>query len=175
MKKLIVKILNIIVMLAGTGVQASAQDFKAEQYVQSASIELKGNIEQVFPLFTPLGEKKWAEGWNPNLIFPSSGEMQEGLIFQTPDHVHGAPRMTWVVSRYSVRDHQIQYIISSAVRVAIISVTCTTSGKDSTNATISYSLTGLSAEGNELSHHLIGKIFATNLKDWETAINSYLK
>jgi hypothetical protein len=175
MKKIIANILRIILVFIGTGAQASAQDFKAEQYVQSASIELKGNIEQLFPLFTPLGEKKWAEGWNPNLIFPSSGEMQEGLIFQTPDHVHGAPPLTWVVSRYNVSDHQVQYIVSSAVRVAIISVACTASGKDSTNARISYVLTGLSAEGNALSHHLIGKIFASNLKDWETAINNYLK
>jgi hypothetical protein len=175
MKKLVVKILQMALVFVGAEVQASAQDVKAEQYVQSATIELKGNIDRVFPLFTPLGEKKWAEGWDPNPIFPSSGVMQEGLIFQTPDHVHGAPRMTWVVSRYNVRDHQIQYIISSAVRVAIISVTCTASSKDCTNANVSYSLTGLSAEGNALSHHLIGKIFATNLKDWETAINAYLK
>jgi hypothetical protein len=175
MKKLITNILRIILVFVGTGAQASAQGFKAEQYVQSASIELKGNIEQVFPLFTPLGEKKWAEGWNPNLIFPSSGEMQEGLVFQTPDHVRGAPAMTWVVSRYNVSEHQVQYIVSSAVRVATISVTCTASGKDNTNARISYVLTGLSAVGNELSHHPIGKIFTSNLKDWETAINASLK
>ena len=173
MKKLTTTIVGLAFL--GAEVQASAQEFKAEHYVQSASIELKGNIDLVFPLFTPLGEKKWAEGWDPQPFFPSSGEMQEGLVFQTPDHVHGAPRMTWVVSRYSVRDHQIQYIVSSAVRVATISVTCTASGKDSTNAKISYSLTGLTAEGNALSHHVIGKIFASNLKDWEIAINTALK
>jgi hypothetical protein len=175
MKKLIVNTLSIILGLVVADVQGKAQNFKAEQYVQSASIDLNGNIDRVFPLFTPLGEKNWAEGWDPHLIFPSSGEMQEGLIFQTPDHVHGAPPLIWVVSRYNVSDHRIQYIITSAIRVTIISVTCTASGKNSTNAKISYELIGLSPEGNELSHHLIGKLFATNLKDWETAINTYLK
>jgi hypothetical protein len=101
--------------------------------------------------------------------------MQEGLIFQTPDHIHGVPPLTWVVSRYTVSSHYIQYIIASPMRVTIISITCTASGTNSTTATVSYSLTGLSPEGNELSHHLIGKIFESNLKDWETAINTYLQ
>jgi hypothetical protein len=175
MKKLIVNILTIILVLLVTEIQGKAQDFKAEQCVQSASIELNGNIDRVFPLFTALGEKNWAEDWNPDLVFPSSGEMQEGLIFQTPDHVHGAPSLTWVVSRYNVSSHQIQYIVTSSIRVTVISVTCTISGTNNTIATISYKLTGLNPEGNELSHHLIGKIFATNLKDWQTAINNYLK
>lgn len=167
--------LGAIVVLGCNNTQAKAQTFVAEQYAQSASIELKANIEKVFPLFTPLGEKKWTEDWDPKIISTSSGEMQEGLIFQTPDHVHGAPLLTWVVSRYNVTTHRIQYIVSSPVRVAIITVTCTASSKNSTIAKISYALTGLSAEGNELSHHLIGNIFANNLKDWETAINTYLK
>jgi hypothetical protein len=175
MNKLIINTLSTILGVALSGAPVSAQDFKAEQYAQGASIELNGTIDRVFPLFTALGEKNWAEGWNPSLVFPASGEMREGLIFQTPDHVHAAPALTWVVSRYNVSSHQIQYIITSPIRVAIISVTCTASGKGITTARISYELTGLSTEGNELSHHLIGKIFATNLKDWETAINTFLK
>src|SRR5579859_416385 len=170
MKKLIANILTIIFVIVITDAQVRAQNFKAEQYVQSASITLNGNIDQVFSLFCPLGEKNWAEDWNPNLILPSSGDPQEGQILQTPDHVHGAPPLTWVVSRYNVTSHQIQYIITSAIRVAIISISCTATGKNSTNAEVTYKLTGLSTEGNELSHHLIGKIFETNLKDWETAI-----
>jgi hypothetical protein len=173
MKKYIVTI--VVLVFIGTGSQVSAQAFKAEQFVQSASIRLKGDVERVFRLFTPLGEKKWAEGWNPQLIFPATGETLEGQILKTPDHVHGAPPLTWVVSRYDTSSHQIQYIITSAVRVAVISISCTASGQDSTSATINYAITGLSAEGNVLSHHLIGKIFATNLKDWENAINTSLK
>jgi hypothetical protein len=175
MKKLTINHLGIILVVIITSVPCKAQDFKAEQYVQNATIELKGNIDKVFPLFTPLGEKSWDERWNPTLMFPSSGETREGLIFQTPDHVQGAPSLTWVVSRYDERSHQIQYILISAIRVAIISITCTVSGSNSTNAKISYELTGLCQEGNELSHHVIGKIFANNLKDWESAINAYLK
>jgi len=155
--------------------QTRAQNFLAEQYIKSASIVLDGKMDDVFPLFTVLGEKKWSSGWNPGLIFPASGNMEEGLVFQTPDHVHGAPSLIWVVSRYNTIAHQIQYTITSPIRVVIISISCTSLNGKSTKAEISYKLTGLSKDGNELSHHLITKMFADNLKDWETAINNYLE
>jgi hypothetical protein len=153
----------------------AGQDFVADQYSQSAIIVLHGNIERVFPLFTALGEKKWAEGWNPTLIFPTSGVMDEGLIFQTPDHVHGTPPLTWVVGKFDKSRHQITYIITSAIRVGVISVTCMGSSNGNTTAEIKYALTGLSAEGNQISQHLIAKLFINQLKDWETAINNCLK
>jgi hypothetical protein len=153
---------------------ANAQGFKAEQYSKTASIVLNANIEKVFLLFGAIEEKKWADGWSPSPIYPISGEMTEGFIFQTPDHVPGQSLLTWVVSKYSVHSHQVQYIITSSTRVTIISVVCSRLNDNSTKADVSYHLTGLSEEGNEISQHIIGKIFKQNLKDWETAINNYL-
>ena len=132
-------------------------------------------IEDVFPLFTVLGEKKWSIDWNPDLIFPESGNMQEGLIFQTPDHLNGAPSQTWVVSRYNTTNYEIQYTVVSPIRVVVITIKCTTLNESHTNAIISYRFTGLNKEADELSHHLIAKLYANNLKDWEIAINNYLE
>lgn len=155
--------------------QSKAQNFIAEQYFQKASIVLNGKINEVFRLFTVLGEKKWATEWNPELIFPLSGNMQEGLIFKTSDHIKGAPPLIWVVSKYNTIRHELQYTIASPVHVAIITVSCTTINEHNTKAEISYKLTGLNRDGDELSHHLIAKVFVNNLKDWEKAINSYLE
>jgi hypothetical protein len=82
MKKLIVNIPIIILALILTDAQVRAQNFKAEQYVQNASIELKGSIERVFPLFTVSGEKHWAQDWNPDLIFPTSERCRKALFFR---------------------------------------------------------------------------------------------
>jgi len=101
--------------------------------------------------------------------------MREGLIFQTPDHIHGGPPLTWLVSRYDERSHQIQYVVMSPTRVTFISVTCTPLSTKATRADIRYELTGLSSEGNEQSRHVLQKIFAADLTDWQTAINDYLK
>jgi len=154
--------------------QTKAQGFKAEQYAKTASITLNGSIEKVFPLFGAIEEKKWAEGWNPVPIFPESGDMQEGLIFQTPDHVHKGAIVTWVVASYDVGHHMVKYIVTAPDRLMFISVYCSEQSANVTKADITYKLTGLSPEGNEISHHLLAKIFENSLKDWETAINNYL-
>lgn len=155
-------------------IQARAQEFKAEQYVQSASIVLNGNIEKVFPLFGAMEEKKWSPDWQPEPVFPASGKMEEGFIFQTPDHMPNAPLRTWVVARYDLSEHFVKYIVTTANRVTIITVHCSKTGVNKTKAEILYVITGLTEEGNEISHHSIVNMFKQNLRDWEEAINKYL-
>jgi hypothetical protein len=174
MKNSIIKLAGVVLMAVPGFSCVKAQDFKAQQFTQSASIVLNADIEKVFPLFGAIEEKKWSEGWNPTPVFPVSGYMEEGFIFQTPDHVPGAPVLTWVVAKYDVTAHQVTYIITAASRVTIISVSCSRLNNVSTKAEVMYQLTGLTDEGNQISQHLIGHMFKHNLKDWETAINNYL-
>jgi hypothetical protein len=174
MKDLMIKLAGSVFIAMQSFINVKAQDFKAEQFVQSASIVLQGNIEKVFPLFGAIEEKKWSEDWHPTPVFPASGNMEEGFIFHSPDHVPNSPPLTWVVSKYDSSSHQVRYIITSANRVTIITVNCSKIDGNSTKAEITYCLTGLSEEGNEISHHLITEMFKHNLKDWETAINNYL-
>ena len=164
----------IVLIMMQSYITVKAQDFKAEQFVKSASIVLNGNVEKVFPLFGAMEEKKWSEDWHPIPVFPVSGYMEEGFIFQSPDHVPDSPPLTWVVAKYDPSTHQVRYIITSTNRVTIISVDCSKLDGNCTNTEITYSLTGLSEEGNEISHHLITKMFNHNLKDWETSLNNYL-
>jgi hypothetical protein len=35
-------------------------------------------------------------------------------------------------------------------------------------------MTGLNAEGNAVCHHLIGRLFAQDLQDWQAPINDLL-
>ena len=174
MKKQIVKFMSITAVVIIGSNQGKAQGFKAEQYVKSASIILNGSIDKVFPLFGAIEEKKWAEGWNPIPVFPESGDMQEGFIFQTADHAHEGAIVTWVVAAYEVKDHVVKYIITAPDRLLFIDVYCSEQSANSTKAEVTYKFTGLTAEGNEISHHLLARIFENNLKDWETAINNYL-
>jgi len=174
MKKLIVKFMSMATVVILGSNQVKAQGFKAEQYAKSASIILNGSIEKVFPLFGAMEEKKWAEGWNPVPVFPESASMQEGLIFQTPDHAHEGAIVTWVVATYDVKEHVVKYIITAPDRLLFIDVYCSAQSANITKADVTYKFTGLTVEGNEISRHLLAKIFENNLKDWETAINNYL-
>jgi hypothetical protein len=54
----------------------------------ACSIVLKSRIEQVFPLFTPEEEKKWANGWDYEPIYPLPLQVKENCIFRTESHDH---------------------------------------------------------------------------------------
>jgi hypothetical protein len=46
---------------------------------------------------------------------------------------------------------------------------------NNTRAVVTYTLTGLTPDGNKIIHHLLTSIFAHNLQGWQEAINHLLK
>lgn len=168
------KIILIVTLSIISAATIEAQDFSPERVSKSATITINTTVDQVFPLFGALEEKKWEPSWNPEIIFPATGNMEEGLIFRTPDHARDAPPVAWIVVKYDRQQHIVAYCVTSPIRIALITIHCTPLTGNTTKAEISYQLTGLTKDGNELSHHILTGIFAENLKDWETAINTYL-
>ncbi len=69
--------------------------FVADHIERSHTIELRGSREEIFPLFTPLGETDWVPGWDPTFHHPRSGELAEGGIFTTSQD--GEPDTIWAV------------------------------------------------------------------------------
>ncbi|HMC84869.1 MAG TPA: hypothetical protein VKI61_05060, partial [Chitinophagaceae bacterium] len=80
----------------------------------------------------------------------------------------------WIVSRYKSEIYFIQYLVLAANRYITISITCNKINVNTTSAEITYMSTGLDNPGNEIGEHIINKIYAQSLKDWEEAINYYL-
>jgi hypothetical protein len=165
-----------ILMLTATTASCNSQDtaFTAERLQRSASIVLEAPIARVFPLFGIIREKEWSPGWSPTPIFPLSGEMAEGSVYRTPGHVHGEPPLTWVVSRFDTASAHLTYLVTAADRIVSIDIQCAQLTGGWTRATITYSLTGLTVEGNAICHHLLGKLFAHGLQDWQAPINELL-
>jgi hypothetical protein len=67
----------------------------------AAALRLTGRIRvalpprETFGLFTPGGERAWADGWEPWLPAPVSDETEPGTVFVTDAHGH---RTVWVVT-----------------------------------------------------------------------------
>jgi hypothetical protein len=70
------------------------------------SIVLSGSIDCVFPLFTPAGEKLWVEGWDPEFLHPTSGEICEGMVFRTS---HRGEVTLWACINWSPSAHRVRY------------------------------------------------------------------
>src|SRR3981081_2960105 len=51
-------------------------------------------LEPVLSLFTPRGERLWADGWDPQFPAPADDDSKPGTVFET---VHGQQSATWVV------------------------------------------------------------------------------
>jgi hypothetical protein len=138
---------------------------------RSATIVLNANIAEVFPLFGPIREKEWAEGWNPEIIYSLDPLVEEGMIFRTPGNEED---YLWVLTKYSPDHHVVVYTVHTSTRVWFIRVECKPAG-NKTSATVTYTYTALTKEAIELNRSALRKMFASDLRDWEEAINIYLR
>lgn len=154
----------------------STLNFKAGRFERSATIILNGPLEQVFPLFGPIREKEWADGWNPEIIHGAGDDVEEHMVFKTVSHFHEESDYVWTVSKYMPDRAFIEYTVISGERIWFITVKC---DKDpaprTTRAEITYTITGLTENGNSIGEKALQEMFARDLKDWEEAINFYLK
>jgi hypothetical protein len=148
--------------------------FIAERTTRTATINIDGDIETVFPLFGPELEKEWAPDWSYSPLFIDSKTPQEYSIFTKTSHGHNESMSVWVISKLDRMNSVIEYTLFTSLRVGIINIACKKMEADKTQATITYCFTGLTREGNGLSKHIVEKTFTNNLKDWEEAINTYL-
>jgi len=149
--------------------------FVSERASKSAVIIINGEVEKIFPLFGAFEERKWAEGWNPELIYPSAEIIEEGTTFKTNAHGHGEAEFIWRVTKYEPAGFIIQYLVSTENRYWMITIKCSRAGVNKTSAEITYTYIGLNETGNKLNEHSLQRMFEHGLKDWEEAMNNYLK
>jgi hypothetical protein len=147
-------------------------DFVARQVTQSYVLSLNGDIDDVFGLFDPLGEKKWSEDWNPLMIFPPSGICQ-GAVFETRGK--DGKVAIWVISTYDRNNRNIIYAaITPDFKASIIEVKCEPDGTSHTKARVTYTVTSLSEKGTQYLDSFSEDYYQEMMTHWEEAINHYL-
>ncbi len=152
----------------------SQMDTTAQRITRTASISVHEKIENIFPLFGAFEERKWADGWNPVLIYPAAETMGEGTTFRTAGNGE-EKEFLWRVTRYEPQQHLVQYLVSTENRYWTITVNCSPADHDITTAEITYTYIGLNSLGNALNSRALEKMYSQNLKDWEKAINHFLE
>ena len=147
--------------------------FKSAKITKTAVIKLNGNIKNVFPLFGAFEERKWAEGWNPKLIYPEMEMIEEGTTFKTIGRGEES-EFLWRVSKYYPEKYIIQYLVSTENRYWTITVKCKPIEENKTSAEITYTFIGLNEIGNKINELSLSLMYKNDLKDWEEEINNYL-
>jgi hypothetical protein len=166
---------SIVIVITMLLTSLSSRETIAQQAVRvskSATIELNAKVEKVFPLFGPVQEKKWAKGWNPEIIF-GNGDVELRMVFRTSSRFDDEKCYTWIVTQLEPTNSKIEYTVTSSERIWFVTVRCEPKG-EMTLATITYSYIGLSQKDIQRNKESLEFIFAEDLVDWQQAINYYL-
>lgn len=136
----------------------------------SGSVRLPPGYEPAWFLFTPRGEKLWADGWDPVFPAPADDDTEPGTVFET---AHGPQRTTWVVCARepgrSVRYARLAH--GRDAGTVTVTLDDETGPDESRVATVEYDLTALSAEAaTELARFAAG--YPQFLRHWEAAIEA---
>jgi hypothetical protein len=167
------EILISVVLMTNVAQPITQSDYKATRIQRSATFQVQTSVENAFPLFGPIREKEWAAGWDPEIIYSLSSEVEEHMVFRTKASMSDAASYLWIITTYRPDDNLIEYTVSTPKRIWFINVKCRPNNLK-TDVTVTYTFTGLTEEGHNVNQLAMEKMYANNLKDWEEEINFYL-
>jgi hypothetical protein len=125
--------------------------------------------EEAMKLFTPEGERGWADGWDPKYPQPDSRE-GPGAVFTT---AHGGHQTTWIMidqGPASVRYARVtQGMTAGTVAVEVVG-----SREHSTQVRVTYDLTALTNAG-ETWLDAFDADYESAIGDWSTEIAAALR
>jgi hypothetical protein len=129
--------------------------------------------ERLLPLLTPLGEKAWAVGWEPEMRWQAPG-CGEGTLFVTRSAPGG--ETVWVLENFDVARLRVAYVhVSPRLLVVEIVVALAPLSESKTRAEVRYTFTALSEEGNARVAQMTEAYFAEFMRDWERELNHFLQ
>jgi len=135
-------------------------------------IDIAGEIDAVFPMFTPAGEEQWVDDWRPEYLSASGRETAEGMIFRTR---HGGEETLWSRIGWDPAQHRVKYVrVTPGVRMGFVEVSCQSSLAGTTKVSVSYHLTSLSPEGDTLLADLTPDHYRTMINAWRPRVEAAL-
>lgn len=137
---------------------------------QVRSFHLDAPLARVFPLFTALGEKAWAPGWEPRIL---SGQEERGSVFRTSRDGHDT---TWIVVDYRPCEGRASYArLAHGSNMGLVDVHCSVAPGGGTDVSVRYTLTGLDAQGQAfVAEFLHPDQYARMIEEWRVLISAAL-
>lgn len=131
-----------------------------------------------FSFFEPLGEKRWADDWQPVFATAADARLAVGTVFTVErPAAHGGERVSslWTITRYEP-PHAIEYFnVLLGIRATRIAVRCEPAAPGQTRVTVRYTYTGLSAAGDAAIGAISETAFSQMIAEWSRAIARYLE
>jgi hypothetical protein len=132
---------------------------------QVRSFHLDAPPARVFPLFTPLGEKAWAQGWEPQIL---SGREERGSVFRT---VRDGRETLWIVVDYRPAEGRVSYArLAQESNMGLVDVSLSAAPGGGTEVSVRYTLTAINAQEEAfVSEFLEPRRYARMIEEWRVS------
>jgi hypothetical protein len=132
-------------------------------------------IAELFPLFSPEGEKYWVPGWDYENIMGST-DITEDYVFLTKTHDHGTTDAIWIVKKYDPESHFVQfYKIEPEDKIGIVTVKCTELESSKTNIQVIYKYLALSTTGEKFISEFNESAYEEFICEWQKLLINYFE
>jgi len=151
----------------GAGVAASpasqAQPAGAPRFEATHEFVVAAPPSEVFPLFLPEGESRWAPSWQPVAVVPDEIRAEKNAVFLTGSD---DKPVVWTVVGFDPGAFAIDYlVVDPGFQQRWISVRCRPSGRDSI-VRVTYVTTALSAAGAKA----LQRYDSAFVREWEEPV-----
>ena len=141
--------------------------------IHTRAFELDVPIDEVFPLFSPEGEKLWVPDWEYKNIMGTS-ELSEDYIFLTKNHDHGTTNAIWIVKTYDPESYLVEfYKIEPEYKVGIVTVKCSALKVSKTKIQVTYKYIALSAAGENFVMEFSEQDYYKFINEWQKLLSNY--
>lgn len=129
--------------------------------------------EEVFPLFTPEGEKLWAPGWDYHNLM-GTNVLSEDYVFLTANHDHAAADAIWLVKHYSPEEGLVAYFrVEPGDKVGVVTVRCSSINGEGTQVEVTYRYIPLSHKGQIFVDGYTQEAHREFIAQWEKLLLKY--
>lgn len=137
---------------------------------RGATLSLQAPPEAAFEMFTPLGERAWAEGWDPEFLHPVDGRAGEGSVFVTRA---GGRETVWTTIAHASPHRAAYSRVTPGFHAVIVDVRLRPADGGGSLVDVSYAFTALTPAGNQAVAEMVAG-FAGWMAEWETSISRAL-
>lgn len=146
---------------------------RPRRVTRSYSQTIQGSPEEIFPLYCPVKEAHWCEGWDPSVVYTESGVVEPDCVFVTSD---GTVESAWFVTRHDPGQGRVEMIKHTPGETFVkLEITLKPVSARTTRAAITYSYTSLGPVGDKVLAAFTAKSYTAMMAAWEAAMNHYLK
>jgi hypothetical protein len=130
-------------------------------------------VSELFPLFSPEGERDWVPGWDYHNIMGTT-ELSEDYVFLTKSHDHGMADAVWVVKKYDCDARLVEfYRVEPGVKVGLVRVKCTELGTRRTEVKVTYRYIALSQRGEDFISGFTADAYEEFIGEWQELLTKY--